>query len=72
MTLRDWLAEQGMTQAELARRLNLSTVYVWQVVSGAREITPGFRGRFLMTFGPEATASILSHDSPSGHDGVPQ
>lgn len=53
-TIKDFLHQKGMTQAELAEKLGYEQSHIAMVISGQRRITDGFRWRWLEAFGPSA------------------
>jgi plasmid maintenance system antidote protein VapI len=63
--LEKWLERQGMSQAELARRLGYSAFYVNQVVRGKREVSDSFIGRFVQVFGPDEVAFFVKSPVPT-------
>lgn len=61
-TIKAFLREKEMTQAELASKLKLGQPYVSMVISGKRPITDTFRWRWVEAFGPSAIL-ILNGDT---------
>lgn len=49
--LREWLENQQMTQAELARKVGLQYNYVATICRGEKPLSSGFRLRFIEQFG---------------------
>lgn len=49
--LREWLEDQQMTQAELARKVGMQYNYVATICRGEKPFSSGFRLRFIEQFG---------------------
>lgn len=66
--LRNWMDKQNMNQVDLARAMNISESAISLVLSGKRELSESFIGRFFLAFGPAATCEVFDHEgvaSPS-------
>lgn len=63
--LREFLKRHNMTQADLARRLGYSPVYLNKIFCGAEPLTDKVRYSFVMKFGYESAAVVFG----SGKDG---
>ena len=60
--IREFLAENQLTQVEAAKRLKYSPEYLNRIIHGGDELTPAFRWRWLETFGPD-TLRYLNGDA---------
>jgi hypothetical protein len=57
-----WLKTQKLSRQELAERMRFSYDYISMVMDGRRSVTDGFLGRFVRTFGWEATLAAFGHE----------
>jgi len=58
-----WLEKQKMPQAELARQLGFSEIYVWKISSGDKPITDAFKWRFAQTFGFDVAEQLFGENN---------
>lgn len=60
--LTDWMRHEGLSKAELARRMNYgSYAHVHAILASEKDLPPAFVGRFLLCFGPIAAAAVFSN-----------
>lgn len=64
-TIKDFLHEKNMTQAELAERLGYRQSHISMIINGERDITDGFRWRWQEAFGAKALR-FLNGDGEAG------
>ena len=61
-TIKEFMHEKGMTQAELAEKLGYSQPHIANIINGKDPVTDKFRWRWLEAFGPSALR-VLNGDS---------
>lgn len=58
MSFFEWADEQGLSIAELSKRLQYSERHLWRIKAGDSPITEGFKARVVYAFG-DATRSLF-------------
>ena len=65
LVLKNWMAQQGLTNSALARRMGVSYDLVYSIVEGRRAVSDSFRWRFSLAFGVDTTTAIFGERQPS-------
>ena len=64
-TIKDFMHEKGLTQAELAERLGYSQPHVANVINGKSKVNDKFRWRWQEAFGAKALKVLNGDDDAS-------
>ena len=63
-TITKFMDENGLSQADVARRLGYQQSHVSMVINGQRRVTDGFRYRWLEAFGAKALSHLNGDAEP--------
>ena len=55
IALKTWCKDQGITAPKLGRKMNYTEQHAYRLLNGASPITVETIGRFVLSFGPDAT-----------------
>lgn len=61
-TIKEFMHEKGMTQAELADKLGYSQPHIANIINGKSKINDKFRWRWQEAFGAKALRVLNGHD----------
>ena len=66
-TIKEFMHEKGLTQAELAEKLGYSQPHIANIINGKDPINDKFRWRWLEAFGVSAMRVLNGddHDTPA-------
>lgn len=67
----DWASKQGLSIADLSKRLGYSERHLWRIKAGHSPITEGFKARVVYTFGEDTRSLFLDSVSDQSVQNIP-